>query len=172
MTTTTKTNPVFKFIKGLKPVEWAIIIIVILFVSLFIWQYTKPTVAKEKTAINPETKVRLYEFWGQGCPHCAAAAPFLQKLDDDLTSLEVHKYEVYYNRENKEKNKKVADLLGKEAGGVPYIVIGDEVINGYDTEETTGKLIKERVDFCIQNECPDKTGELLGFEKLQGFSNK
>lgn len=169
MSTTTKPNPVLKFLKELRPLEWSIIIIVLLFGGVFIWRYATPKIEPEKKPVSADTKVRIYEFWGQGCPHCAVASPFLRDLDDNSTAVELHQYETWYNRDNKDKNQKVADLLGTKAGGVPFIVIGDQVITGFDTEQTTGKEIKDRVDYCTQNQCPDKAGELLGFDKLIGF---
>jgi len=161
-------NLFLKFVKSLRPFEWAIIVIIFGFIGMFVWSFsqTTPKVAPELQAPKPETMVRLYEFWGQGCPHCAAAAPFLKDLDEEKKELDVHQYEVYYNPINQEKNKKVADVLGKEAGGVPFIVVGDQVINGFDDETGAGKEIRDRVEFCIANKCPDKAGEVLGFPKL------
>jgi len=165
-------NLFLKFVKSLRPLEWAIIVVIFGFVSMFVWSFsqTTPNVAAELQPPKPETKVRLYEFWGQGCPHCTAADPFLKDLDEEKKELDVHQYEVYYNTANQEKNKKVAEALGKEAGGVPFIVIGDEVYNGFDNAEGVGKEIRDRVDFCIQNSCPDKAGEILGFPKLVNTS--
>ena len=165
-------NLFLKFVKSLRPFEWAIIVIIFGFVGMFVWSFsqTTPKVAPEQQAPKPETMVRLYEFWGQGCPHCAAAEPFLKALDDEKKELDVHKYEVYYNPVNQEKNNKVAEALGKEAGGVPFIVVGDEVFNGFDDENGVGQEIRDRVDFCIQNSCPDKAGEVLGFPKLKNTS--
>jgi rhodanese-related sulfurtransferase/glutaredoxin len=165
-------NSFLKFVKSLRPFEWAIIVVIVFFLGVFIWGFSQPKVTPEIKAINPETKVRLYEFWGQGCPHCAVAAPFLEKIDNEIKELEVIKYETYYNTDNQEKNKKVAEALGKEAGGVPFIVVGDQVFQGYDDENGIGKEIKERVDYCIQNSCPDKAGEVLGFQKLANTKNE
>ncbi len=160
-------NGLVKFVKSLRLFEWIIILVVVVFASFFVYNSLKPKVKIEDRVVDPAAKVRLYEFWGNGCPHCAKAAPFLKNLDRELKELEVYDYEVWYDTQNQAKQKKVADALGVEAKGVPYIVIGDEVIEGFDDEESTGGKIKERVNYCIQNECPDKAGEVLGLSKLQ-----
>jgi rhodanese-related sulfurtransferase/glutaredoxin len=165
-----KNNSFVKFLLGLGFLEWSIIVIIVFFSGIFTWASLRPKIPVEEIPVKAETKVRMYEFWGNGCPHCAAADPFLQKLDDEFVELERFKYEVYYNTENKDKNQKVADALGKPASGVPYIVVGDEVFEGYDDEYGVGKEIKDRVQYCIENSCPDKAGEVLGFAKIDNTS--
>ncbi|NCD17909.1 MAG: thioredoxin family protein, partial [Actinobacteria bacterium] len=44
----------------------------------------------------------IYFFWGEGCPHCAAAKPFLAGLQEQYPSLVVQDYEVYNNLENRD----------------------------------------------------------------------
>ena len=165
-------NGFLKFIKSLRPFEWAIIVVILFFLGIFVWGFSQPKVTPESKPVNIETKVRLYEFWGQGCPHCAAAAPFLQKIDNEIKELEVIKYETYYNTTNQEKNKKVAEALGEEFGGVPVFIVGDQAFQGYDDENGIGKEILDKVNYCIQNSCPDKAGEVLGFQKLANTKNE
>lgn len=161
-----------KFIKGLGFMEWSIIIVIAFFIGLFWWSYSKPSTQEiqSNSVADSKLKVRVYEFWGQGCPHCAAAEPFLKQLDGEYEEMEVVKYEVYYNRQNQDKYDKVAKAFGKKAEGVPFFVIGDESFNGYDNAEGMGQELKNKVDSCLQNGCPDKAGEILGLPKLSTSS--
>lgn len=55
--------------------------------------------------IFAQQKVKLWFFWGQGCPHCAAEKPFLEELAKKYPQLEIKEFEVYYSKENNKKNK-------------------------------------------------------------------
>lgn len=44
--------------------------------------------------------VAIYFFWGDGCPHCAAAKPVLEELTRKYPSAEVRAYEVWYVEQN------------------------------------------------------------------------
>ena len=53
-------NGFLKFIKSLRPFEWAIIVVILFFLGIFVWGFSQPKVTPEIKTINPETKVRLY----------------------------------------------------------------------------------------------------------------
>lgn len=77
--------------------------------------------------------VTIHYFWGDGCPHCAALKPFLEKLAE-RPGVELARYEVWYDKDNRELFVSVADAFGIEASGVPAVFIGDKVWIG-ETEE-------------------------------------
>jgi thiol-disulfide isomerase/thioredoxin len=80
-------------------------------------------------------KVVLYFFWGEGCPHCARAKPFLAELQGRYAGLEVRDYEVMEHRENLPLLEEMAKRHGVEATGVPMIFIGTKVIAGFSKEK-------------------------------------
>lgn len=106
-------------------------------------------------------EVKLYFFYGQGCPHCAAEEVLLNKLTQEYPQLKVISYEVWYNSENLNLLKKVGEGLKADVGGVPFTVIGDQTISGYFDEETTGQQIRQQVERCVQLVCPDLAGEII-----------
>jgi thiol-disulfide isomerase/thioredoxin len=105
-------------------------------------------------------EVKLYLFWGNGCPHCAAEKEFLKKLEQKYPQLEVKSYEVWYNSTNLELFKKMVEGYGCGVSGVPTTFIGEDYIIGYSSDETTGKKIEEKIKFCIENGCIDPTEKL------------
>ena len=85
-------------------------------------------------AASAKGKVNVYIFRGEGCPHCEEALEFFDALseDEDYKDLyELKTYGVWYDTENQQLMQDVADALGKEVGGVPFIVIGTDSFNGY-----------------------------------------
>lgn len=59
----------------------------------------------------------LYEFYGDGCPHCEEMEPKVEQLEDE-ENVEVEQLEVWENEENNVKMQKIDAF--KECGGVPF----------------------------------------------------
>lgn len=80
-------------------------------------------------------EVKLYFFWGEGCPHCAKAKPFLDELSRKYPELKVCSYEVYEHRENVDLLMSMAREMGKEATSVPTVIIGDRMVAGFNEDK-------------------------------------
>ncbi len=99
-------------------------------------------------------KTTLHFFWGNGCPHCNKEKVFLGHLKKKYPELEIKSYEVWYDLENAGLFAQMAKAYGKKIEGVPSVFIGNfEPIVGYLSDETTGKLIEERIVYCIEHGC-------------------
>lgn len=82
-----------------------------------------------------KSKINIYFFRGEGCPHCQEAEEFFDKIKSEYGKYyNIVDYETWYNTDNADLMKKVADKLGEEASGVPYIIIGKKSWNGYSSE--------------------------------------
>ncbi len=92
--------------------------------------------------------VRLYYFFSPTCPHCQAAAPFIDEFATRSPWLEVRKYAVKDNRANARFYYETALSLGTQALSVPGFVFCRQVLIGYDTAETTGAQIVEALEQC------------------------
>jgi hypothetical protein len=70
--------------------------------------------------------------------------------------LEVKSYEVWYNKESAKLFSDMAEAYGTRLGGVPTTFIGDfKPLVGYRNYEVTGKLMENRIKYCIENICAD-----------------
>jgi glutaredoxin len=108
---------------------------------------------RQKATANRTVTIRY--FWGEGCPHCAKAKPFLEELKTKYPELKIDSYEIFKNRKNLDIFVKMAKALGKEATGVPAFFIGNVMITGFS--EDTGREIGEKVRSCIeQGGCDDE----------------
>ena len=94
-----------------------------------------------------ENGVTLHYFWGEGCPHCAKAKPFVAELAKRHPRLQVRDYEVFENEANLELLMGMARRLGEEATGVPTFFIGGEMFSGFSPE--TARQLEERVSQCL-----------------------
>ena len=76
----------------------------------------------------------LYEFFGDGCPHCQKMDPKVEELEEEQ-DVDVKQLEVWNDQENAEKQMELDD--GK-CGGVPffYNTETDEWICGETDQET------------------------------------
>jgi len=114
-------------------------------------------------ASNPAQQgnpVTIYFFWGDGCPHCAAAEPFLADLAGRHPGVVIRDYEVWNHPENREPLIKMAAKFGFEPTGVPTIFIGDRYWVGF-AEDTIGAEIAAKVAACAQSGCPDAGSGVL-----------
>ena len=116
------------------------------------------------SSINAQNNVKLYFFYGEGCPHCAKEEVFLDKLEQKYPQLEVVRYETYYNKENADLFVKLSEACGTKAMGVPTTFIDEEAIVGFDNVEGIGKKIEDKVKECIEQGCDDPMHKITGHE--------
>ncbi|MFH1536656.1 MAG: thioredoxin family protein [Patescibacteria group bacterium] len=100
-------------------------------------------------------KINIYFFHGQGCPHCAEERIYLQKLQKDNPDLDVFEYEVWYNKENQALFSDFAKTFGTDANSVPKLFIGNDVVEGYLSEISTGLDIERKINQYTPKNYPD-----------------
>lgn len=96
---------------------------------------------------SSDEKVNVYFFYGNGCGYCANAEEFFDDLKEDYgDQFNLVMYETWYDEDNANLMEKVADARKEEVEGVPYIIIGNQSWNGYDSsydEEIISKIESE-----------------------------
>jgi glutaredoxin len=103
--------------------------------------------------------VAIYFFWGDGCPHCAAAKPALQDLVHRYPNVELHAYEVWYSEQNRQHFFNMASAYGFEPSAVPTIFIDDRYWVGYT--ESIGSEIEQAVAACSTTPCRNAGAGIL-----------
>ncbi len=109
----------------------------------------------ETPAMLGEHNVTAYVFWGVGCPHCRAEKRFLDGVGEKYPSLDVHYLEIYNNESNRDLFNRVMDAKNVGIRGVPTFLVGDVVLSGYRTDDTTGAEIESAIEQCLAFGCPD-----------------
>lgn len=104
-------------------------------------------------SVSAKEPVKLYLFYGDGCPHCAAEKEYLKELKTKHKNLEVITYEVWYNEENATLMENVKARLGKNNSYIPFTVIGETSFVGFNS--SFEKAIENAVEACEKKACKD-----------------
>ena len=99
-------------------------------------------------------KPNIYIFWGDGCPHCKALAKFISKLPAETKKqVNIYSFEVWSNKDNKSLMKNFGKYLNQDVRGVPFMVIGDKIFDGYSSGDTkTDQQILDTINTIIKNQ--------------------
>ncbi|MFH1850012.1 MAG: thioredoxin family protein [archaeon] len=98
---------------------------------------------------------RVYYFYGDGCPHCAEASPFLDSLESRYSGLTVQKFETWHNKSNSELFVAMSAACGSSVVGVPTVFVGHRPFIGFDSAEGKGREIEAAVAEYLENGGPD-----------------
>lgn len=109
--------------------------------------------------VNAKDLIDVHIFYSKTCGHCKKAKEFLKKYEEDTGKIEIHYYEVTYNKQNALKFEKVQNVLNYSSMSVPYIVIGSEVFVGYS--DNLESEVKKTVSYYEKNEYVDITSKII-----------
>jgi thiol-disulfide isomerase/thioredoxin len=118
------------------------------------WGAPTPTPAGDKP-------VTVYLFWTTGCPHCVHEKEFLSALERRDQAVKVVALEVSGSRENRELFQKVGKLLQADISGVPFTVIGNQYVIGWQDASTTGRALETAINEARSRGAPDLVAGLL-----------
>ena len=91
----------------------------------------------------------IYMFRGNGCGFCRNFLTFLNSISEEYGKyFRLVSFEVWGDTNNNSLMNKVAGYTGVAARGVPYIIIGDKVFDGYaaDYDEAIKEAIMNQYD--------------------------
>lgn len=141
----------------------------LLFIFILLFSFNLKVDAKE---------VNVYIFYGQTCPHCEAALEYLNSIKDKY-ELNIYKYEVWNNQENKNLMKEISSFLDFNVRGVPFTIINNTPISGY-SKKVTDETYRYNIKQASKDNFVDKVGIKLGVidaselekESIKHFSKK
>ena len=108
-----------------------------------------------------EKTLNLYLFYGDGCPHCKQMHEYLDEYLDGKGNLKLYEYEIYNNVDNANKLKDIIAILDTDSKGVPFLIIGNNVITGY-AENITDEIIRNTINYYKNHRFKDEVGIYLG----------
>jgi cytochrome c biogenesis protein CcdA/thiol-disulfide isomerase/thioredoxin len=125
---------------------------------------------KEVHAQSESRVVRVYYFWGDGCPVCAQQKPFVDELARKYPQVKVYSLEVWYVQENRDMFFAMAAQHGFEPQGVPTTFIADQVWVGF--RDHFKSEMESAVVNCTVNTCPDYGRGIVHFEPEREISTQ
>ena len=131
--------------------------------------------AETSTVTSHSKQVTLYYFWSRYCSHCIQARPFLNNLLKTYPWLTLHSYDLVDSRINQKRYLLMAKQLQQPANSVPGFIFCGQMMVGYDSAETTGQELEQKLLACHQQKKTQKTQEhfnipWLGKIHFQDFS--
>ena len=98
--------------------------------------------------------VAVYFFWGDGCPHCEDAKPFLADLAHRYPQIVIRDFEVWRSPENLAHLRAMAARLDFEPRAVPTFIIGNRHWVGFSDQ--LAREMERHVAGCVASlRCPD-----------------
>lgn len=111
----------------------------------------RPGVAEDAWVLpgaDGQPVVQLYFFWALTCPHCTEAHPFIEAIAAERPWLRLQALELTRHPDHVARYQALATRLGQDAASVPALVFCGEMHVGWDSDATTGALLRERLDAC------------------------
>ena len=116
--------------------------------------------------IHHSKKVTLYYFWSRFCPHCKEAKPFINNLPKIYPWLTLKSYDLVDSKVNQDFYLQMAKQVYQPANSVPAFIFCGQMMVGYDTAETTGSELEEKLLACHQQENNQQVQETFNIPGL------
>ncbi len=120
-------------------------ILLLSFLSPALVQAEEPWVT---TGPDGQPEVHLYFFWALTCPHCIQAQPAIATIPQARPWVKLHALELTRHPENAQLYQAMAEKLGEGAAAVPALLFCGEIQVGWDSDDTTGDRLRQRLDAC------------------------
>ncbi|MFA6014356.1 MAG: hypothetical protein WC742_04750 [Gallionellaceae bacterium] len=119
-----------------------------------------------KLDASGQPEVQLYFFWSQTCPHCTEAHPYVDDIPKARPWVKLHALELSRNAENVRLYQTMAQQLGEKAASVPAWLFCGEMHVGWESDATTGTMLRKRLDVCRERALGGNTPEATPAESI------
>ena len=92
--------------------------------------------------------VELYFFWTNTCPHCQAARPDIERLQEELPWVRVHSLSLTNQPEHGRRFVMLARQIGERAQSVPAFLLCGHMLTGYDNPAGMGAALRQALQQC------------------------
>ena len=121
--------------------------LILLTLSLFAASAARAEVQWLSETPDGQTRIVVWYFYSDTCPHCREAKPFVAGLDG-RDWIDLRAYEVSKNRDHGILYRDTARAVGEQARSVPAFIFCGRMYTGYDREDTTGADLLARLESC------------------------
>ncbi len=119
-------------------------------------RYCEYVLGNEYDLVAGDTNdVDILYFFSYSCPHCSGESILLENLERIFPRLNVTYLEIPGNdRTNLNLYGNLSKKFNKTASGVPGTFIGNDMFLGYDDPHHIGRVIREKVFYCLYSKDP------------------
>ena len=138
----------------------AFLLLSIFFFSTFAVVQASNDVIWYETDVNDQPAIHLYFFWSKKCPHCLKAQPDIVAMEKEFPWLKLHSLELVDHPENIQTYIDMAAMFGNDARSVPAFMFCGNLLSGFESNETTGRLLRSHLQSChrfAKENSPDNT---------------
>ena len=100
----------------------------------------------------------VHFFHLPGCSSCEEQEPFNKKLENTY-SINITAHDATTPQGHALLSEKLAELGIAYEPEFPITIFGNQVLGGWESEETTGRAIEGALKQCLAGECPPPTGK-------------
>jgi len=145
------------------------------FFLILFFSLASPTLVNAASANSAQKTLELNFFWSQNCPHCLEAKPFMTELTKKYSWLQLNSYNLVQHPEHVKRYIKLAKELGVAANSVPAFIFCGQIYTGFQSADSTGKMLEQQLIACYQQKTPEQKNEyftlpLLGKLHYSEFS--
>lgn len=102
-----------------------------------------------------ETVPNLYVFGAEHCSYCDRASAFVHRLQTTDGRFKLHEHNITRSSDDAKLFVRIVASIGLPDPVVPMIIIGRNILLGYEDDETTGREIVSTLESCRTGDCPD-----------------
>ncbi len=130
--------------------------IFLLFIAIFLFMLMP-------FGVHAKDKIKLYFFYGDGCPHCAEENEKLISKIEKYDDVEIIKLETWYNEKNHDLLIKVSEKLGLQPL-IPFTMVGDVYTVGYTS--SVDEIINQAIQYYRINDIVDNIEKIKNDEEI------
>jgi len=107
---------------------------------------------------SPGEGFEFHFFYLPGCSHCEEQEPFNEELENTY-SINITSHDATTPAGSALLQEMLAERGIEDEPEFPITIFKNQVFDGWESEETTGRDIEDALQQCLVGECPPPTGE-------------
>jgi glutaredoxin len=108
-----------------------------------------------------EREIQVYIFGAEQCSYCQHAVKFLRRLHAESGRFTLNEYDIVRSSEEATFYVRVVEAIGLTNPVVPMVVVGRNVVLGFESDESSGREIQRYIELCLVDGCPDRLRGLI-----------
>ena len=110
---------------------------------------------RQKSLLAAEPRPIVYIFGSADCSFCQNALAFLRKISREDAGFDLREFDVVRSSDDAALFVRFITAVGMREAHIPMVVVGRDIMLGYDTDATSGREMQMKIEACRVGMCPD-----------------